>query len=141
MCVCLCMCVWRLRHSLKGLNSVYVIKLKFIIKAAFGLAWLYISPPSPIPTHYCLAYCPHTHTHMRICTQKEAAHVVVLCKLVFKFCDHTNKMSAHTHTDMDNIHMKVGNGHRRSGSSGEGWGVDGFKVFDCVAFARFAASV
>lgn len=92
----MCVCVWWLRHSLKGLNSVYVIKLKFIIKAAFGLAWLYISPPPPTSTRYCLAYCPHTY--IRMYTQKQAAHVVVLCKLVFKFCDHTNKMSAHTNT-------------------------------------------
>lgn len=103
---------------------------------------------SPFPHSHSLLSCllpahTHTHTDIRMYTQKEAAHVVVLCKLVFKFCDHKNKMSAHTrtYTYMDNIHIKVGNGHRRSGSSGEGWGVDVFKVFDCVAFARFAASV
>lgn len=75
---------------MKGLNSVYVIKLKFIIKAVFGPAWLYIRP-------FCLPLYTHTHTHREGEKESVCVCVVVLCKLVFKFCDRTNKMSAHGH--------------------------------------------
>lgn len=88
------LCVWRLRHSLKGLNSVYVIKLKFIIKAVLGPAWLYIRPLPPLLPPSAFS----THTHTRIESRRLCVCVVlVLCKLVFKFCDRTNKMSTHTH--------------------------------------------
>lgn len=145
--------MWRLRHTLKGLNSVYVIKLKFIIKAVFGLALLYIRPPPPPTSHphsqlSCFLLSLPAHTHTRTHTEGGCACCCLMQTSFQVLRPHKQNVYTHKHTqtDMDNIHMKVGNGHKRSGSaaSGKGWmegGWSGFKVFDCVAFARFAASV